>query len=206
MAMTEAKWLRGSRPSDMIAFVIERGASERKLRLFAVACSRRSRHRYTNPEEQDEERQVCDLAERFADGLVTAKKLASVRSCRHDENASWIVADSRADDAASAYGQVDRKDCSQAEKAALLRDLFGDPFREGPFDPAWVTAEIASLAQAAYDERLTPEGDLDPVRLSILADALEDAGCSDEFALEHLRSPGPHVRGCWVIDTCLGKP
>jgi len=23
--------------------------------------------------------------------------------------------------------------------------------------------------------------------------------------LEHLRSPGPHVRGCWVIDLILGK-
>jgi hypothetical protein len=23
--------------------------------------------------------------------------------------------------------------------------------------------------------------------------------------LGHLRGPGPHVRGCWVVDLCLGK-
>jgi hypothetical protein len=23
--------------------------------------------------------------------------------------------------------------------------------------------------------------------------------------LDHLRGPGPHVRGCWVVDLLLGK-
>jgi hypothetical protein len=39
----------------------------------------------------------------------------------------------------------------------------------------------------------------------VLADALEDAGCSDAGLLGHLRSPGPHVRGCWALDLVLGK-
>ena len=34
---------------------------------------------------------------------------------------------------------------------------------------------------------------------------LEDAGCTDSQILDHLRSPGPHVRGCWVVDLVLGK-
>jgi hypothetical protein len=38
-----------------------------------------------------------------------------------------------------------------------------------------------------------------------LADALEDAGCTDADILSHLRSPGPHVRGCWALDLLLGK-
>ncbi len=42
-------------------------------------------------------------------------------------------------------------------------------------------------------------------RLALLADALEDAGCTDADILAHCRGPGPHVRGCWVVDLLLGK-
>jgi len=41
--------------------------------------------------------------------------------------------------------------------------------------------------------------------LAILADALEEAGCADTDILDHLRGPGPHVRGCWAVDLILGK-
>jgi hypothetical protein len=56
-----------------------------------------------------------------------------------------------------------------------------------------------------YEDRKMPEGTLDNARLAILADALLDAGCSDEDLIQHLRSPGPHVRGCWAVDRILGK-
>ena len=39
--------------------------------------------------------------------------------------------------------------------------------------------------------------------LPILADALEEAGCTDEEILTHLRQPDKHVCGCWVIDRLL---
>ena len=42
-------------------------------------------------------------------------------------------------------------------------------------------------------------------RLPILADALEDAGCDNADILNHCRSAGPHVRGCWVVDLVLGR-
>ena len=61
------------------------------------------------------------------------------------------------------------------------------------------------LAKAVYDERSLPSGTLETDRLGILADALEDAGCTDATILEHLRGPGPHVRGCFVVDLMLGK-
>ena len=61
------------------------------------------------------------------------------------------------------------------------------------------------LARPAYEDRLLPSGHLDPVRLAVLADALEEAGCTDESILTHLRSAGPHVRGCWALDLVLGK-
>ena len=42
-------------------------------------------------------------------------------------------------------------------------------------------------------------------RLAVLSDALEEAGCTDADFLFHLRSEGPHVRGCWALDLLLGK-
>ena len=64
---------------------------------------------------------------------------------------------------------------------------------------------MVGLAQAAYDERELPSGTLDATRLAVLADALEEAGCPDRTILDHLRGPGPHVRGCWAVDLLLGK-
>ena len=43
------------------------------------------------------------------------------------------------------------------------------------------------------------------VSMPILNDALYEAGCCDETILSHCRGPGPHVRGCWVVDLVLGK-
>jgi hypothetical protein len=88
-----------------------------------------------------------------------------------------------------------------AAQAALLRDIAGNPFRTVNFDPAWLArggGTLRSLARAVYDERSFD-------RLSILADALEEAGCDNPDVLDHCRGPGEHVRGCWVIDLLLGK-
>jgi hypothetical protein len=41
--------------------------------------------------------------------------------------------------------------------------------------------------------------------MPILVDALQEAGCESEDILAHCRGPGPHVRGCWVVDLVLGK-
>jgi hypothetical protein len=87
----------------------------------------------------------------------------------------------------------------------LVREVFEPPFRSANGDLGWQTRTVASLAQAAYDERSMPNGHLDAVRLAILADAIQEAGCTDESILTHLRSPGPHVRGCWAVELLLGK-
>ena len=55
-----------------------------------------------------------------------------------------------------------------------------------------------SLAQQMYELR-------DFGAMPILADALQDAGCTSADILDHCRGPGPHVRGCWVVDCVLGK-
>ena len=63
---------------------------------------------------------------------------------------------------------------------------------------------MAKLARAAYDERILPGGELDPARLSVLADAIEEAGAG-EALVGHLRGQSPHVRGCFVIDLLTGR-
>ncbi|HEY7153521.1 MAG TPA: hypothetical protein VH575_06150 [Gemmataceae bacterium] len=128
-------------------------------------------------------------------------------------------------------------------QAALLRDLFGNPFRVVSINPVWLLrgsgrsprglsapgyrvlssdgellshpphqeaqgwrspfrpwerGPVEELARTIYDKRAFE-------RLPVLADALEEAGCSDEIILRHLRGPGPHVPGCWVIDLLLNK-
>jgi hypothetical protein len=90
-----------------------------------------------------------------------------------------------------------------------LRDIFGNRFRPPPpVSPAvlnWNDGTVRRLAEGIYQERRMPEGTLDSARLSILADALLDAGCDDEELIQHCRSAGPHVRGCWAVDLILGK-
>ena len=49
----------------------------------------------------------------------------------------------------------------------------------------------------------TPGGDYGG--LPVLADALEEAGCTDTDLLAHCRSGGGHLRGCWAVDLLLGK-
>jgi hypothetical protein len=88
-------------------------------------------------------------------------------------------------------------------QADLVRCAFGNPFRPGIFAVDWRTATVKALASAACNEGVLPDGTLDPTRLAILADALEDADCSDADLLSHLRRRGPHVRKCWVVDLIL---
>jgi hypothetical protein len=87
----------------------------------------------------------------------------------------------------------------------LVRCIFGNPFHPVALNPACQTPTILALATAAYENRTLPAGTLEPDRLAVLADALEEAGCDNAEIVSHLREPGEHVRGCWVLDLLLGK-
>jgi hypothetical protein len=93
----------------------------------------------------------------------------------------------------------------RGDQMRLLRDILGNPFRSVVLDPVWQSRTVVSLAQAAYQDRLLSSGHLDADRLAVLADALEDAGCAEQAVLDHLRGPGPHVRGCWPVDLVLAR-
>ena len=104
----------------------------------------------------------------------------------------------------SAYGHKE-----EAAEAHWQCRLFRDLVRRGrsPFSlvSVWLSPTVSSLAQAAYEQRALPSGELDLQRLAVLADALEEAGCAEAELLGHLRAAGPHVRGCWALDLALGK-
>jgi hypothetical protein len=87
-----------------------------------------------------------------------------------------------------------------AARADLLRELVGNPLRPAVLDPAWLAwrgGTLRRIARAAYDEYRFEE-------LPVLADALEEAGCTDPVILGHCRDGGDHVRGCWLVDLLLG--
>jgi hypothetical protein len=111
--------------------------------------------------------------------------------------------------AAGASSVASARDGERAKQCQLLRCIFGPlPFREVRIDPSLLTTNdglVAKLARAAYEDRTLPAGMLEGACLLVLADALEDAGLTDAEVLTHLRSGGPHVRGCWAIDALLGQ-
>jgi hypothetical protein len=191
--------------------------SKRKRQLFACACARR--YHWTTKDELS--RKVLEATEQFADGLIGKDELdrttwaydcdecpALDAALGNAERAAYIVWCLVGDGGTNRRGTPDFWDRARPERAAqarLIRCVFGNPFRPAHFEPHWRTAEGVSVAQAAYDERALPSGELNPARLAVLSDALEEAGCTDVDLLAHLRSPGPHVRGCWPLGLVLGR-
>jgi hypothetical protein len=236
--VTDAEWLACSKPDPMLEALRAMGKlSERKARLFAVACCRR----LWNVVDSDN-RRLGEVIERYADGDATAEEMQAIAEEAHDND--WTAAlafeDAASDEilesaehaagnAAHAYADhltgypgpslgpdgayhwtdptfVATRDAEWRLQAALIRDILGPTtFRSIRIDPEWLVA-VNPLAQAAYTERKLPEGTLDNTRLAVLADALEEVGCTDQEILRHLREPaGVHVRGCFALDLLLDK-
>jgi hypothetical protein len=125
---------------------------------------------------------------------------------------AWDVALWTAGSASSLVAHAVGDDAETDERQAqggLLRDIVGNPFRPSPpLDLSlltWNAGLLPRLAREVYEERLLPQGTLDPARLAVLADALEEAGYQGPELLGHLRGVGPHVRGCFALDLVLGK-
>ena len=88
----------------------------------------------------------------------------------------------------------------EVNQTSRIRDIFGNPFRTVTMDPAGLASNksVSEMTQAIYDKRCFED-------MPILADMLTAAGCENDEILRHCRSEGPHVRGCWVVDSILGK-
>jgi hypothetical protein len=205
--MTETEWLNAYEPQAMLEFLIKSGrTSERKLRLFAAACSRRV---WTLIDPLG--RAAVEVAEKHADRLAGPDELRAARlACRGtSDQASWYSAATIPENAArnaarSAQVGVGNSTLlgSQTDEllaqANLVRDIFDNPFRPLNVDRSWRTPAVVALAQAIYEKRVFD-------RMPELAEVLEAAGCNDPEILNHCRGPAQHVRGCFLIDRLISK-
>jgi hypothetical protein len=87
----------------------------------------------------------------------------------------------------------------------LLRCIVGNPFRPLPPIPPAVLAWNGGIAVRMAKD-IDAARDFRPERMGVLGDALEEAGLDDGDVLSHLRGPGPHCRGCHVVDLLTGRP
>ncbi len=202
--MTEDAWLTCGNPGNLLDFLGSR-LTPRKKRLFGCACVRRV-PQYTQARQV---RNLLRLAEQCGDGAYGPGKLARVFArygpgdVQGSAQALRYICFGGVDSAHEvAYlCRLARRDNDELKtQAQLLRDLFNPFRRDARFASAhpWRTPLVRGLAQAIYDGQTTDH-------LPILADALEDDGCTDEALLEHCRGSAVHIRGCWALDYLLGK-
>lgn len=194
--MTEAEWLACIEPEKMLE-LLKNKASDRKLRLFAVACCRDIWDFL-----DDLGRGAVEMAELFADGLTGTEEMRAVRqACRVGGGRTvWYAAASDPFIAArntvlSIKSGLEGKSIAQVN---LLREIMGKPFRPMSIDSCWRTPTVIDLVSFIYNERAFD-------RLPNLAASLMDAGCDDAVILGHCRTPGIHARGCWLLDLLLDK-
>lgn len=226
--VTEAAWLSRDDPTLMLDFLTGK-VSERKLRLAALAICRRCWRLLPD----DRSRRAVETLERFVEGLASDQQLLAAGNkanwaCHalREEGPADVTAAAGAVYQASCFGiAVDtvmgvasqaaealmkaapkgkrrgaRKE-ELAAQAALFRCIFGNPFHPVALDPSvlnWSCEALPKMAKKIYEERAFE-------LLPIVADALQEAGCKDPQILEHCRGPGPHVRGCFVVDLLLEK-
>ena len=165
--MTEQEWLACGDPAALLKALMHgigwnsgQVNVERKLRLFACACCRHFKYRQNPPFAAE----IDDWEEKGEPHGLTAVSWAE----------AWV-------------GEV-TDDPRGTYRAALLRDIVGNPFRpvkppNGRIDCAegrqcpqhgfpWLTPTVLHVAQAIFDDRAFD-------RMPVLADELEEAGLGD---------------------------
>lgn len=228
--MSDAAWRDATDPEDLFRLLkpLAVPEAERKLRLFACAAWRACDHLLTRPEEREAiatAERYADNRATFAE-LGAIRPLALGVAC--GRGATAAVEALRAIDAryrgrllesrqrhgwdgtggsyrdwqaASVWASEQVHEKLSPLISALLREIFGNPFRPVSMEDAWRYANdrcVVRLAETIYDHRRWSD-------LPLLADALLDAGCDQEVLLAHLRQPEGHVPGCWALDLCRGS-
>ncbi len=196
--MTEKEWLVCSDPDELIDYH-KMKKDPRRFRLLACSCVRQ-----VVPDDAPPEiLQMIEVIERYADGAATRVEfLAARKTIRNAIKAKVKAARALSNLADDAMEGVDvtianvRTRVGKKTQCQLFRCVFGNPYRSVQFAPEWFTSTVVAIARGISAEHAFD-------RLTILADALEDAGCEDEAVLTHCRDKSPHSRGCWVLDGLL---
>jgi hypothetical protein len=208
MPMTEQEWMVCADPTPMLQFLASK-KNKRKLAMFGVA-----RCRHISRLCSDERGLIAiDVAERYADRKAKINEVrVACRNAREDATGivrplghyvneiavlynaafnAYLVSEYALKAAPDQAGE-------KALQCALLREVFGNPFRRFRISRRWLTPKVKQLCEQVY-----AESSFDQLRL--LADALDQAGCTEADILRHCRNEGLHVKGCWAIDVLLGK-
>jgi hypothetical protein len=233
--MTEDDWITATEPHEMLLFLRSGGkGSDRKLRLFAVACCRR----IWSLLKDERSRRAVEVAEEFADGAARTEYLTdayyaanvallatdSTDQCYHaaaslachvayalplhgcycTSDAARATADTVADATENAIAYKAARGEELAIQSHILRDIVGNPFRPPPSITKGILLWNGGLI-VRMAQAICEDRDFTQESMGVMADGLEEAGVDDASLLEHLRGPGPHCRGCFAIDMLLGK-
>jgi hypothetical protein len=222
--MNAQQWQQSTDYEEMAGYLHGRG-SERKNRLLGCAFCRRVWDLITHPAS----REVVEVAEHFADGLVDAAELSAALDAAWgvweevDERsekrtlatmALWVAAQTaREQHNLAGWSATEGIRIASSDGAVralrerevfpdLIREIYGNPFCPVLADPSWLAWDggaVQDLAGVIYLERRFAD-------MPRLADSLERAGCRDAQFLDHCRAQTEHFRGCWVLDELLGYP
>jgi hypothetical protein len=171
-------------------------------------------------------RNALETAERFAEGFAGQQEMSAVHFRARDWTERWGLYDLRLYYQAAAAagttvapgspevflppaqpyapgpaGEAAHK-TDRARQADLLRCLFGPlAFRPVVIPPSVLACKdrrTMTMARLIYERRQSR-------LLPLLADLLQEAGCTNSDVVDHCKSAGPHARGCWVVDLVLRK-
>jgi hypothetical protein len=191
-SLAEQVWLMCQDPRRLLEQA-QGWLGERKLRLLVCACYRRDGLLMTDGRKV----QAVEAMEEFVDRRIPKRDLK--RACK----AAGLSWQESFQEALRTVARLHR--CLPVGRESVLCDLVrevaGNPFRRAEVRYSWLrwnNGTPLAIARAIYEERRFED-------LPILADALEDAGCTSAPLLCHCRSVSEHVRGCWVLDALLGQ-
>lgn len=246
--MTESDWLTSDNPQKMLDALqwsetrvrdedgeyssvlrSRRRVSDRKLRLFVVACAGGPEAAGDWNEWAEREDQAGEFLSLDGALYFTGQKIGQHHPYKLQRGEKGRQADLLRDIFGNPYRSL--LSCWQCDGRGILRVYRGEPSQghEEKRCPeclgrwlTWRDGLVVQMPQQIHDGR-------DFAAMPILADALEEAGCQNEAILRHCRGQepcpshetvrvcdlcqdrgwmplrGPHVRGCWVLDLILGK-
>lgn len=192
-------------------------ASDREFRLFACACARELyqplnhlRGAALEVAEKEADNPVIRSTGRYERLLTARRSISAVQGWIWCATCPDIAVALRQ----TAFHEAQRP--LATIQLSIFRSMFGIYFVKPIIAPVWLTPQVKSIAESCYQERVTekcPEciyrlcsstrpdgscglcggkefietGRLDPNTMAVLADALQEAGCSDESILQRLR-------------------